>query len=284
VADGKKGITFGFDMYYEVDLKSVLNRIVETVEDTMDATARIVEEDAKHLAPVRRVVKGNRGGKTRRLSAVERHAEQAVRRRLGLRSGRVINTAAESRKLKYWPSNPYLRAPGRRPPRADPPELTRTARAFAPPSGVELNRFGRAELARGKAITGPTIFGRGSDKAVAKNRAALRRSNSAIYYKPGSASSITEGLRGSGKYTLGGRLRGEIYTEESSASDRRVIKYWIISPTYYARFVEFGTRHAKAQPFLRPALAKARRKLASTLKTNLRKMNWKPKRKHVRTR
>lgn len=37
----------------------------------------------------------------------------------------------------------------------------------------------------------------------------------------------------------------------------------------YAKYVEFGTRRSRAQPFLRPALAKARVELAATMKTAL---------------
>jgi HK97 gp10 family phage protein len=273
----------GFDMWYSVDLKSVIPRIEDIIERTVRATAENATVDAKKLAPVRRVVKGDRSGKVRKLSVQERSAEQSVRQRLGLRSGRVIYTAAE-RRMTSMPSNPYLRGPGRRPPRSDPPELAAAGRGvFANKSGKDLNRHGRAELDRGISIKGPTIYGKGADQEVRKNRLALRRSNSAIYFQRTKASDIAEGLRGGGRYTLGGRLRGEIYSEPADIA-AGIIKWWVISPTYYARYVEFGTRHNRAQPYMRPALTKARRVLGDTLRSNLNKLNWKPKRKHTRTR
>lgn len=53
--------------------------------------------------------------------------------------------------------------------------------------------------------------------------------------------------------TLGGRLRDEIYLKDSTVRGT-YIEIQIVSPTPYARFVEFGTRRSMAQPFLRPTL------------------------------
>lgn len=280
-----KGGEIGFEMIYSVDLMPVLRQIESVVKQSMLAASEDAVVDAQKLAPVRRVVKGDRGGKTRRLTVAERKSETDIRRRLGISVGRAsVRTAAESRRNRHVPSNPYLRAPGRRPPRTDPPELRLTrGGGFAAPAGTELNRHGRKELARGVAIKGPTVFGRGDDDEVRRNRAKLRRTNSAVFFKPTPASTIAQGLRGGGRYTLGGRLRGEIHSEPADVAEG-IEKWWVISPTYYARYVEFGTRRSKAQPFLRPALAMQRRKLLDRMRTNLRKLNWKPKRKHVRTR
>lgn len=288
----RKAGSITFHMDVTVELASVLERLETAVRQTVFASATDAMVDAKKLAPVRRVLKGDRGGKTRLLTRQERSAEQSVRVQLGLRSGKAIRTAAEPARTRSLPSNPYLRAPGRRPPRGVPDELGKrtqapdvnfTGKAFAIGSGVQLNRYGRSELGRGVAIQGPTIFGQGDDATVRRNRARLRAANSAIYFRPAGRSSGSEGAAPSGQYKLGGRLRGEIYIERAD-EPTGVFKWWVISPTYYSRYVEFGTRHNKAQPYMRPALAMQRRKLADNLRTNLRKLNWKPKRKHVRTR
>jgi HK97 gp10 family phage protein len=55
---------------------------------------------------------------------------------------------------------------------------------------------------------------------------------------------------------LGGRLRSEIYAEPASGGP--VFIATVLSPTPYAKYVEFGTRHNRAQPYLRPALADQR--------------------------
>lgn len=55
-----------------------------------------------------------------------------------------------------------------------------------------------------------------------------------------------------GHLHIGGRLRGEIYsTAPSLAGDRA--EAWVISPTPYAKYQEFGTVRNRAHPFLRPA-------------------------------
>lgn len=62
---------------------------------------------------------------------------------------------------------------------------------------------------------------------------------------------------GAGSTTLGGRLRGEIFIEPAEGGGSR----WqakVVSPTSYSKFVEFGTRRSRAQPYLRPALANVR--------------------------
>lgn len=56
---------------------------------------------------------------------------------------------------------------------------------------------------------------------------------------------------------VGGRLRGEIYATDPSVSGERA-EAWVISPTEYAKYMEFGTRHAAAHPFLRPAAEESR--------------------------
>lgn len=58
---------------------------------------------------------------------------------------------------------------------------------------------------------------------------------------------------GKGGATIGGRLKGEL--DIMYPLENLIMKGRVVSPTSYARFVELGTRHAAAQPYLRPALA-----------------------------
>ena len=63
---------------------------------------------------------------------------------------------------------------------------------------------------------------------------------------------------GSGKdVTVGGRLRGEIFTRPAKMVGEKA-EASVISPTPYAKYQEFGTRHNRAHPFLRPALEESR--------------------------
>ena len=56
---------------------------------------------------------------------------------------------------------------------------------------------------------------------------------------------------------VGGRLRDEIYATDAMVEGNRV-SVRVISPTPYAKYQEFGTRHNAAHPFLRPALEESR--------------------------
>jgi HK97 gp10 family phage protein len=51
---------------------------------------------------------------------------------------------------------------------------------------------------------------------------------------------------------LGGRLRKEIYAIAAKIEGKTIFAR-VVSPTPYAKFQEFGTRHNPAHPFLRPA-------------------------------
>lgn len=54
------------------------------------------------------------------------------------------------------------------------------------------------------------------------------------------------------KGRVGGRLKGEMEVEEAKVGPH--FRAEVSSPTYYAKYVEFGTRRAAAQPYLRPGL------------------------------
>lgn len=67
-----------------------------------------------------------------------------------------------------------------------------------------------------------------------------------------------------GQSFVGGRLRGEIYAT-SPRRDGATAEAWVISPTSYAGYQEFGTRHNRAHPFLRPAAAESRAEIVSQI-------------------
>jgi HK97 gp10 family phage protein len=67
---------------------------------------------------------------------------------------------------------------------------------------------------------------------------------------------------------VGGRLKGEIRATPARVEGRLVVAE-VISPTPYAKFQEFGTRHNPAHPFLRPAAAESRPVVASEVRAGL---------------
>lgn len=68
-----------------------------------------------------------------------------------------------------------------------------------------------------------------------------------------------------GRTTLGGRLRGEIHADPAEGGG----PVWVakvVSPTRYAKYVEFGTRRSRSQPYLRPALTQVRESFRTRMK------------------
>lgn len=69
-----------------------------------------------------------------------------------------------------------------------------------------------------------------------------------------------------GRLQVGGRLKHSIKSVKASLDQGSLLTYWVDSPTYYTRYVEFGTRHAHAQPFLRPAVGAVREQMRDRIK------------------
>lgn len=64
--------------------------------------------------------------------------------------------------------------------------------------------------------------------------------------------------------SVGGRLRGEIQAMSPTVSGKQA-EVWVISPTAYSGYQEFGTRHNRAHPFLRPAAEESRDEVVSLI-------------------
>jgi len=90
-------------------------------------------------------------------------------------------------------------------------------------------------------------YERGDDSPLTRQGAYEVRSGRARFH------SVQEG----GEVTVGGRLRSEIYTSKVRRSGAEA-SVMVISPTSYAKYMEFGTRHNRAHPYLRPALEESR--------------------------
>lgn len=87
----------------------------------------------------------------------------------------------------------------------------------------------------------------GEETPLTRQGASEVRSGRARYH------SVREG----GEATIGGRLRGEIRVVSAKRVGSMATAE-VISPTKYAKYMEFGTRHNRAHPFLRPALEESR--------------------------
>ena len=110
---------------------------------------------------------------------------------------------------------------------------------------------GEVRTQRLRELSGPTQL-KVPTPLTSRGRYELR-SGRAAFTRPG------------GRATLGGRLRGEIHAVPSE-SGGPVWVAKVVSPTPYAKYVEFGTRHARSQPYLRPALAQVRESFRARMK------------------
>lgn len=69
--------------------------------------------------------------------------------------------------------------------------------------------------------------------------------------------------------SVGGRLRGEIHALPATGTGTHFTAM-VVSPTAYAKYQEFGTRHNPAHPFLRPALHESRAEVRDLIKAAVR--------------
>lgn len=68
---------------------------------------------------------------------------------------------------------------------------------------------------------------------------------------------------------VGGRLRDEI-TAVGASGEGSFFEARVISPTPYAKYQEFGTRHNAAHPYLRPALRESRPQVVADMRSAIR--------------
>lgn len=108
-----------------------------------------------------------------------------------------------------------------------------------------LNRQGRYEA----------VSGRAAYREVKTSRLVVDRGTGKIIRVPKETAD---------HMTLGGRLRGEIF---GTPAEQRGPFFWgyVISPVDYSADQEFGNRHNRAHPFLRPALYESRTRLRSNI-------------------
>lgn len=131
---------------------------------------------------------------------------------------------------------------------------------------ARLARIDNPEYHRGELVSGRVSLEGGYEKYLTTRgrwevRNAIRR-GSLLEIGPSILLNDPEARRKSeataGQMTVGGRLRASIEFEDRSSGD--IIRKSIIAggkSAPYAKFVEFGTRRSRAQPFLRPALKHA---------------------------
>jgi HK97 gp10 family phage protein len=105
------------------------------------------------------------------------------------------------------------------------------------------------------------------DRSTLTRRGAYEVRQALAHPKPGSRSPtgrLSPSFATFQHLNVGGRLRGEIRAIPATLAGSRA-EAWVISPTRYAKYQEFGTRHNAAHPFLRPAAAESRAEVVSRI-------------------
>lgn len=242
-------------MTVDIAWDAIYQRFVRTVISFMDIEIEAIEALARKQAPVRKVFYGTYRQK-RGTTLEEATRDLPTRLALGLAPA-VANSRKQSQIVTKI--NRFER-------RMQDPRFRIVRNGRLRPSSMQmLNAAGMNELKR-RAI--PDISERTRIADIEELRSARRKG---LYRMPPSldlsagtgalgknVSAIHE-VSGMNKHqVLGGRLRKEIYSLEALEQAEAWIRAEVISPTPYARYVEFGTRRSVAQPYLRPALLNRR--------------------------
>ena len=214
----------------------------------LEQTAVLGVKHAKRLAPVRNVSYSTQGGNFSGRQAVTRFLSRAEIRS-GIRKNR---------------DQPKLRTTvRRRQQQLEAPEIKEGRTGYQlknrENSGL-INGRGRFELRRGER-PGGAIY----RQPTTETRTVPTRN------ERGQATTRTYVHRGE-KVTLGGRLRGEIRSHPVAGAESNKMRIDIISPTAYARYVEFPTTRTAAQPYMRPTLAYLKPKLIQKMQSSLERL------------
>jgi len=233
----------------------VQEEILAAIEQAVSDIADRGERYAKRLAPRRQVSYATRNAAPRLLTAVERRRLPAfVTRDLTKAQVLSLRTTDFRRRRKQELEAPeVLEDVGTR-------RMAGTGAIRLADQSQEhlLNARGRDELRRRDANR--ALYSR---SAVGLSAARVARTRDIA-----GRAQASRDITGVNKATLGGRLRGEIKAVAISKRGGR-IRYDIISPTPYAKFVEFPTTRTAAQPYMRPTLGAMKRPFIEKMRRNL---------------
>jgi hypothetical protein len=280
-----------------IDWDAIRERILTGAFDGLLETAEYALDRARHHAPVRSIFKGRRRGPEipsvhteamgqrawRTMRSQERFAAfaRSVQRRrsmdIDVPDAPPLGRLMERPGASYVTGNPQTLVPVLRRGntlitgdlRVYDPQTRRLAKVttITQRRGVsgyaevgEIERGGRQYGRYEREAGGTRARGIEYERYIPVNRgifSAQPRLTSRGRFEVKNAAS-----RGLFQGRVGGRLRGEL---RLTPITQRGTTYWIHveSPTPYAVYQEFGTRHHRAQPFLRPALYEAGRVLSA---------------------
>lgn len=243
-------------------MDAIKRRLHEAIEHSINAAGNEIYIDAVRRAPVRKVFKGanHHGGRNQIRAVTKADVNFAGASSVGKQLASKGSAFTTTRRSKIHAENPFSRA-------FHPDFLKARAEAIR-------GRLGEVPNAREVFVSSTGTFDlanvqgeKAKDKALSTRGRYELNSGRAVFSTTGS---FDRQSSREGRISLGGRLRKEITITPLKRSGSHM-SVSVVSPTPYAKYVEFGTRYAAAQPYMRPALAKVHAKFAAILRDQIKK-------------
>lgn len=245
------------------ELERIKRRIYADIEAALAAEAATAAERARKRAPKRKAFYGER--KQYRFLTSTEFARLPKSVRTGLQESGV---SVAPRGFKGSPS----RSPqfARTTVKSNVGRRGEPSRALEPVFDLGGEFTGRFKFAPGvrEQATSRTI----REVERGRNRSPDAKNRSPVVKEFGSGRDTGGGRRAVISGEFGGRLKREIFADDvRRGRERGKFHVDVVSPTPYARYVEFPTSRTAAQPYMRPALDAAKRSLPKTMRRALEK-------------
>jgi HK97 gp10 family phage protein len=263
-----------YELGVSFDVDHFMGRIMSVVQASVAEMTSAGVHEAKRHAPVRKIFDTQKlghftGTASRRtitpLSASDIKAEASVRKRLGLgptTPGRVSNRPVSttlmnmvSLKEQFPRRFKQVERPDGRTVTVPRSNATRKSRELLNMSKLNLRLIERQNR----------LSDLGESLLTSRGRYEVR--NAA---KRGSLVGTSHG--GASRQRVGGRLRREIHADPHASWNGLRYSSAIVSPTPYAKYVEFGTHRTPAQPFMRPAANYVRANFSKNLRQGFKQL------------
>jgi len=248
-------------------------RILQGVE----VTSFTMYEKAEQLVPVRKVFKYRRRNMGSRLFAEQRAQGRQDVRSLSLEE--ALSESVQRRRLGLPSAFPTDSAGRRIPGSQSPVRTAQLTESYVSVNRANIYDASRRQVGRingvNRIVTEEPIFEervRGLKGEVVKQEIGHRTVPLPDVEADLSSRGRAELRRATPGQTLGGALRKSISREPAADTWRRIMSFIQAGgkDAPYAKYVEFGTRRSRAQPFMRPALALGREVFRENLVKSLR--------------
>lgn len=256
--------------------RSVLNtydRILAGAQRGAESTADYLVRRSKQKAPVRRVFKGGR-----------RHfgPAQSVDIPLGPRGGKrkteIRGVVRQRSRPNLWANSLTARlvnqtsieVPSERGRGFTPFQFRRSASGKMDRQDMneQLDDF-MSQVRAGQHVGRPALADPAYERYLTSQGRYLLKKSLALSARISKNPKVAK--KGGYEIRLGGRLRHSIHWEDAPEDSDTKIAIDVLTDVPYARFVEYGTRRTRAQPFFRPTAAEARARhlLLENVKTQI---------------